>query len=181
MVWSDLKGFVTRKNSTYKIKDCRKLFDMFEEAKSNVSAERWAKFETHVVREYEEKLWQIDGLRDKALSPVIIHMTDDETDDSQATIAYWHEGSTDDEEIDMDIVDGYVSDTSDQADVILCKICHDTDPPGRVPKRDRGTHIDWFQCDTCDQWLHNKCCTKTCTGADNVSSVLFSSTPPKSQ
>ncbi|CAG2214270.1 unnamed protein product [Mytilus edulis] len=157
MVWSDLKGFVARKNSTYKIKDCKKLF---EEAKSHFSAERWAKFETHVVREYEEKLWQIDGLRDKALSPVIIHMTDDETDDSQATIAYCQEGGTDDEEIDMDIVDGYVSDTSDQADVILCKICHDTDPPGRVPKRDRGTHIDWFQCDTCDQWLHNKCCTK---------------------
>ncbi|CAG2253766.1 unnamed protein product [Mytilus edulis] len=157
MVWSDLKGFVARKNSTYKIKDCKKLF---EEAKSHFSAERWAKFETHVVREYEEKLWQIDGLRDKALSPVIIHMTDDETDDSQATIVYCQEGGTDDEEIDMDIVDGYVSDTSDQADVILCKICHDTDPPGRVPKRDRGTHIDWFQCDTCDQWLHNKCCTK---------------------
>ncbi|CAC5422960.1 unnamed protein product [Mytilus coruscus] len=154
MVWSDLKGFVAGKNSTCKIKDCKKLF---EEAKSNFSAERWAKFETHVVREYDEKLWQIDGLRDKALSPV---MSDDETDDSQAAIAYWHEGGTDDDEIDMDIVDGYVSDTSDQADVILCKLCRDTDPPGRVPKRERGTHIDWFQCDTCDQWLHNKCCTK---------------------
>lgn len=54
----------------------------------------------------------------------------------------------------------YVSDTSDQAAVILCKICHDTDPSGRVLRRHQGTHTDLFQCHTCDQWLHNKCCTK---------------------
>ncbi|CAG2201498.1 unnamed protein product [Mytilus edulis] len=85
MVWSYLKGYVARFNSSCKKKDIIKLF---EEAKSHIDAERWAKFETHVEREFEEKLRKLDGIRDEDVNPVVIDMTDDDSQDSQRTIPY---------------------------------------------------------------------------------------------
>ncbi|CAC5369026.1 unnamed protein product [Mytilus coruscus] len=79
MVWADLKGYVARRNSTYKKKD---IIDLFNEAKSHFNKERWAKFETHVSREVEEKLWLVDGIRDDEYTPYIIDMTEDDNDDS---------------------------------------------------------------------------------------------------
>ena len=155
MVWGQLKAYVARRNSTCKKTDTIKLF---EEAKSHFTVECWAKFETHVVREYEEKLWQIDGLRDEGVSPLVINVTNDDSDDSQKTVdESLDEGEFDDNENDSDIEDDDISDTIDPAGEILCNICGATDPPKSIRKE---KFTDWFQCDFCDRWVHNRCSTK---------------------
>ncbi|CAC5371472.1 unnamed protein product [Mytilus coruscus] len=98
-------GYVARHNSSCKKKDIIKLF---EEAKSHIDAERWAKFETHVEREFEEKLRQLDGIRDEDVNPVVIDITDDDSQDSQRTIPYmFSEGEEEgnDDENDKDFED----------------------------------------------------------------------------
>ncbi|CAC5417449.1 unnamed protein product [Mytilus coruscus] len=150
------KGYVARHNSSCKKKDIIKLF---EEAKSHIDAERWAKFETHVEREFEEKLRQLDGIRDEDVNPVVIDMTDDDSQDSQRTIPYmFSEGEEEgnDDENDNDFEDS-VSDTINDADEILCNTCGSIEPPKPIQK---DKYISWFQCDACDQWVHNRCCTK---------------------
>ncbi|CAC5356318.1 unnamed protein product [Mytilus coruscus] len=106
---------------------CKKkdIIKLFEEAKSHIDAERWAKFETHVEREFEEKLRQLDGIRDEDVNPVVIDMTDDDSQDSQRTIPYmFSEGEEEgnDDENDNDFEDS-VSDTINDADEILCNTC----------------------------------------------------------
>ena len=140
MVWSDLKGYVARRNSSYKKKD---IIRLFEEAKSRFDAERWANFENHVVREFEEKLWQIDGLRDEEVSPFLIDVTEGDSDDSDIEDSF-EEGEGDDNENDMDICTGFPDDT-------LCNICQ---------KVRKGKKAVLFQCDMCGAWFHDKCCTK---------------------
>ncbi|XP_052095900.1 uncharacterized protein LOC127731076 [Mytilus californianus] len=169
MVWSYLKGYVARHNSSCKKKDIIKLF---EEAKSHIDAERWAKFETHVEREFEEKLRKLDGIRDEDVDPVVIDMTDNDSQDSQRTIPYmFSEGEEEgnDVENDNDFEDS-VSDTINDADEILCNTCGSTEPPKPIQK---DKYISWFQCDACDQWVHNRCCTKPAL-AKNVCLRCFS-------
>ncbi|CAC5376505.1 RSF1 [Mytilus coruscus] len=169
MVWSYLKGYVTRHNSSCKKKDIIKLF---EEVKSHIDAERWAKFETHLEREFEEKLRQLDGIRDEDVNPVVIDMTDDDSQDSQRTIPYMfseEEEEGNDDENDNDFEDS-VSDTINDADEILCNTCGSIEPPKPIQK---DKYISWFQCDACDQWVHNRCCTKPAL-AKNVCLWCFS-------
>ncbi|CAC5394858.1 unnamed protein product [Mytilus coruscus] len=168
MVWSYLKGYVARHNSSCKKKDITQLF---LEAKSHIDAERWAKFETRVVREFEEKLRKLDGIRDEDVNPVVIDMTDDDSDDSQKTIPYMiSEGEEEgNNENDVDFEDS-VPDTINDADEILCNTCGSTEPPKSIQK---DKYISWFQCDTCDQWVHNRCCTKPAL-ARNVCLRCFS-------
>ena len=94
-------------------------------------------------------------------------MKDDETDDSQAKIDFWHERCS-----YMDI-DEVMCDTSNQADAIWCKIRDDIDSTERLhQQRERGNRIDWFLSDACDQWQHNKHCTKH--AIDNLSTMIYS-------
>ena len=168
LVWSYLKGYVARNNSS-----CNKkgITQLFLEAKSHVDAERWAKFETRVVREFEEKLRKLDGIRDEDVNPVVIDMTDDDSDDSQKTIPYmFSEGEGEGtNENDVDFEDS-VPDTINDADEILCNTCGSTEPPKSIQK---DKYISWFQCDTCDQWVHNRFCTKPAL-ARNVCLRCFS-------
>ena len=138
---------LARFNSSCKKKDIIKLF---EEAKSHIDAERWAKFETHVEREFEEKLRKLDGIRDEDVDPVVIDMTDDDSQDSQRTISYMfseREEEGNDVENDNDFEDT-VSDTINDADEILCNTCGSIEPPKPIQK---DKYISWFQCDACDQ------------------------------
>ncbi|CAC5420449.1 unnamed protein product [Mytilus coruscus] len=129
-----LKGYVARRNSTYKKKD---IIDLFNEAKSRFNKERWAKFETHVSRKVEEKLWLVDGIRDDENIPYIIDMTEDDNDDSDID---------DDMEIDSDL-EYYLSDGINNSDVSkLCDICQAATPP-KQKKRDK--EVQWFQCVYC--------------------------------
>ncbi|CAG2231032.1 unnamed protein product [Mytilus edulis] len=63
-----------------------------------------------------------------------------------------------------------VSDTINDADEILCNTCGSIDPPKPIQK---DKYISWFQCDACDQWVHNRCCTKPAL-AKNVCLRCFS-------
>ncbi|CAC5388056.1 USP25 [Mytilus coruscus] len=87
-----LQEALKRKTLTFPYLQCREQciywgFAFFE-AKSHIDAERWAKFETRVVREFEEKLRKLDGIWDEDVNPVVIDMTGDDSDDSQKTIPY---------------------------------------------------------------------------------------------
>ncbi|CAC5379118.1 unnamed protein product [Mytilus coruscus] len=158
MVWADLKGYVARRNSTYKKKD---IIDLFNEAKSRFNKERWAKFETHVSREVEEKLWLVDGIRDDENIPYIIDMTEDDNDDSDIDDDL-DEGEGNDMEIDSDL-EYYLSDGINNSDVSkLCDICQAATPP-KQKKRDK--EVQWFQCVYCKRWLHEKCREKCRKGA----------------
>ncbi|CAC5362916.1 unnamed protein product [Mytilus coruscus] len=62
------------------------IIKLFEEAKSRIDADRWAKFETRV--EIEEKLKKLHGIKDEDVDPVVFDMTDEDSEDSQRTIPY---------------------------------------------------------------------------------------------
>ncbi|VDI63173.1 Hypothetical predicted protein [Mytilus galloprovincialis] len=98
-------------------------------------------------------------------------MTDDDSDDSQKTILYmFSEGEEmGNNENDVDFEES-VPDTINDADAILCTTCGSTEPPKSIQK---DKYISWFQCDTCDQWVHNRCCTKPAL-ARNVCLRCFS-------
>ncbi|CAC5373445.1 unnamed protein product [Mytilus coruscus] len=124
-----------------------------EMAKSRFNKERWAKFQTHVSREVEEKLWLVDGIRDDENIPYIIDMTVDDNDDSDID-DYLDEGEGNDMEIDSDL-EYYLSDGINNSDVSkLCDICHAATPP-KQKKKDK--EVQWFQCVYCKRRLHEKC------------------------
>ncbi|CAC5388544.1 unnamed protein product [Mytilus coruscus] len=79
---------------------------------------------------YHYELNPIDGIRDKDVDPVVIDMTDDDSQDSQRTIPYiFSEGEEgNDVENDNDFEDS-VSDTINDAYEILCNTCGSTEPP----------------------------------------------------
>ncbi|CAC5358842.1 unnamed protein product [Mytilus coruscus] len=131
-------------------------------------SKRWAKFETRVVREFEEKLRKLDGIRDEDVNPVVNDMTDDDSDDSQKTIPY--QFSEGEEGINENGFEDSVSHTINDADVILCNTCGNTEPPTSIQKE---KYISSFKCDTCDRWVHNRCCTKPAL-ARNVCLRCFS-------
>ncbi|CAC5412799.1 unnamed protein product [Mytilus coruscus] len=131
MVWADLKG----------------------QCKSRFNKERWAKFETHVSREVEEKLWLVDGIRDDENIPYIIDTTENDNDDSDIDDDL-DEGEGNDMEIDSDL-EYYLFDGINNSDVSkLCDICQAATPP-KQKKRDK--EVQWFQCVYCKRWLHEKC------------------------
>lgn len=84
--------------------------------------------------EFEEKLRKLESIRDEDVDPVVIDMTDEEVVNNV--------------EIDNDFEDS-VSYTINNADEILYNTCGSTEPSKPNQK-----------CDTCDQWVHNRCCIK---------------------
>ncbi|CAC5384789.1 unnamed protein product [Mytilus coruscus] len=117
-----------------------------------VEMERWAKFETDVSREVEEKLWLVDGIRDGENISYIIDMTEDDNDDSDIDDDL-DEGEGNDMEIDSDL-EYYLSDGINNSDVSkLCDICQAATPP-KQKKRDK--EVQWFQYMYCKGWLHEK-------------------------
>ncbi|CAC5398337.1 unnamed protein product [Mytilus coruscus] len=78
-------------------------------------------------------------------------------------------GRRNDVENDNDFEDS-VSDTINDDDEILCNTCGSTEPPKPIQK---DKYISWFHCDACDQWVHNRCCTKPAL-AKNVCLRCFS-------
>ncbi|CAC5366378.1 unnamed protein product [Mytilus coruscus] len=135
MVWADLKGYVARRNSTFKKKD---IIDLFNEAKSRFNKERWAKFETHVSREVEEKLLLVDGIRDDENIPYIVDMTEDDNDDSDT-----------DDDLDEGRAMTWKLTVTWNITSLMVAI------PPKQKKRDK--EVQWFQCVYCKRWLHEKC------------------------
>lgn len=75
LIWAQVKGFVARHNTTFKMKDVKLLFD---QAIKEVTPENWRKVVHHVIKE-EEKMWDLDHLIDRTVDPLIITSRGDDS------------------------------------------------------------------------------------------------------
>lgn len=80
LVWADVKGYVARNNTTFKMADVKKLF---QEALDNITAEKWKNCISHVKKE-ESKLGGLDHEVDKTVDSFIINVTG-ETSSSESS------------------------------------------------------------------------------------------------
>ncbi|CAK9822948.1 hypothetical protein ANTRET_LOCUS5679 [Anthophora retusa] len=80
MIWAQVKNYVAARNSTFKFCDMVRLFT---EAINVVTPENWKKCIDHVITDFEEKFWQLDGIIESAIEPFIINLND--SDDSSVS------------------------------------------------------------------------------------------------
>lgn len=80
LIWAQVKGFVARQNTTFKMKDVKLLFD---QAITEVTPENWRKAVQHVIKE-EDKMWDLDNLIDQTVEPlIIVSRGDDSSSDDE--------------------------------------------------------------------------------------------------
>ena len=79
MIWSQVKGFVARNNTTFKLKDVKVLA---ESAMNQVSTEEWKNCIAHVMEE-ETKFWELDKLSDNVVDKLVINLGDDSNSDEE--------------------------------------------------------------------------------------------------
>lgn len=71
LVWADVKGYVARKNTTFKMVDIKKLL---HEALANITEDKWQNCISH-VKNQEKKLAGLDDTVDKTIDSFIINVT----------------------------------------------------------------------------------------------------------
>lgn len=77
LIWAQVKGFVARNNTVFKLKEVRELF---KTAINNVSDENWRNAINHVLKE-EQKMWNLDNLVETTVEPIVINVTMSDSDD----------------------------------------------------------------------------------------------------
>lgn len=75
MAWNQVKGYVARKNATFKEADVRNLI---KDAYENVTPENWTNYVNH-TQKTEEKMWKVDNLMDD-VQPLIININSGDSD-----------------------------------------------------------------------------------------------------
>lgn len=75
LVWADVKGYVARNNTTFKIADVKKLL---EDGFSKIDVTKWKNCVDHIIKE-ENKLNGLDYAMDKTVDSFIINGTDSST------------------------------------------------------------------------------------------------------
>lgn len=78
MIWADAKGYVARKNVTFKFEDLQKLL---AEAFSQITPDKWKACVRHVVETVEPDMWRLDGIVDVLVQPMVIPFGDSDSDD----------------------------------------------------------------------------------------------------
>lgn len=78
LIWAQIKREVADKNSTFKIRDVRKLL---EDAIKHVTIEDWQKCVAHAERLQEEDFVK-EGLRDERIQSIVINLREDSDDSS---------------------------------------------------------------------------------------------------
>lgn len=68
LIWGQVKGYVARHNTTFKLADVK---DLFQQSIHNVSSEDWQKAIKHVVKK-EKEMWELDNLIDIHIEELII-------------------------------------------------------------------------------------------------------------
>lgn len=83
LIWADVKGYVARNNTTFKMADVKKLL---KEGLNQITAEKWQNCIGHVKKE-EKKYGSLDDNIDNTVDSFIINTTEDssETESSSAT------------------------------------------------------------------------------------------------
>ena len=73
LIWSQIKGYVARRNTTFKMADMKQLFC---EAVGSITSTEWQNCVRHVIDVAEKKCWEFDGLIDIICEPVIVTFSD---------------------------------------------------------------------------------------------------------
>jgi transposase len=76
LIWANMKGWVARNNTTFKLPDVQELC---HKAVERITQEMWHNACQHVLKE-EEKLWRMDGLIDNTIDSFIIKITDSDSE-----------------------------------------------------------------------------------------------------
>lgn len=94
LIWGDLKGYIGRENSTFKLNDVKNLI---QEGFSQIDKLKWLNACNHVKNNIELKCWKEDGIREE-ISKVVINLESDNENDSE---------SNDDDSSDGDETEDY--------------------------------------------------------------------------
>lgn len=78
LIWAQVKGYVGRHNTTFKLKDVQELLKI---ALDNVTEENWSNAVNHVKKE-EDKMWKLDNLLEQSVEPLVIQLTMSDSEDS---------------------------------------------------------------------------------------------------
>jgi hypothetical protein len=79
LIWADIKGYVARENREFKLPLTK---DLLAVGIARVTPEKWKKCVDHVKDKVETNFWNLDGLMETAVEPVIITLeNDDDSDD----------------------------------------------------------------------------------------------------
>lgn len=76
LIWAQMKGYVARNNTTYKLNNLEVLF---QESVKKITPDNWHKC-VHVLK-VEEKMWKLDCLIEATVEPLIISLDENESDD----------------------------------------------------------------------------------------------------
>lgn len=76
LIWANIKNIVAATNTTFKFEDMKALF---YKAVNQITAEKWIKCIKH-VQKIEEKMWELDHIREINIEP-IINTNDDSSSD----------------------------------------------------------------------------------------------------
>ncbi|XP_075989308.1 uncharacterized protein LOC142985180 [Anticarsia gemmatalis] len=77
LVWAQAKGYVARRNKTFKITVVKKLF---EEGLQQITPEKWSSCVSHITKE-EDKMHGLDHIIDNVSDRFIINVTESDSDD----------------------------------------------------------------------------------------------------
>ena len=77
LIWADMKGYVSRNNCSFKVKDVRALIG---ESISMVNSDKWENACRHVI-DIENMYWAKDNIQTQQIAPIIIRLGDDSDDD----------------------------------------------------------------------------------------------------
>lgn len=80
LIWAQLKGYVARHNTTFKLNDVKVLL---QEAVESITANSWTKCIEHVLKE-EQKMWDLDVHIDNTIEPIIITLGADSGSESES-------------------------------------------------------------------------------------------------
>ncbi|XP_067141996.1 uncharacterized protein [Centruroides vittatus] len=69
LIWADMKGYIARHNTTFKLSDVRILMN---KAIEQITEERWRKCIEHIEKE-EQRMWELDEISETVVEKLIIH------------------------------------------------------------------------------------------------------------
>ena len=102
LIWADVKGYIARKNLSFKFSDVKVLID---EAFNQVSSDKWSNCCSH-VKTVEEKYWSTDIAVENEIEKIVIYVDNSEsgtvTEDELET---YDEDTEDDEQYRADVYD----------------------------------------------------------------------------
>ena len=78
LIWAQVKDYVTRNNTTFNIKDVKRLL---VEAVQSITSKQWQKCIKHVTENEEPRFWDVDNSMEE-VADVVINLGSDDSSDS---------------------------------------------------------------------------------------------------